>query len=47
MKAYALDYLEQLKTLDRKAIRLYAETRFSRERMARDYLELYRKVVGS
>jgi len=43
----ALDYLERLKTLDRKAIRLYAETRFSRERMARDYLELYRKVVGS
>jgi glycosyltransferase involved in cell wall biosynthesis len=43
----ALDYLERLKTLDRKAIRLYAEARFSRERMARDYLELYRKVVGS
>jgi glycosyltransferase involved in cell wall biosynthesis len=43
----ALDYLERLKTLDRKAIRLYAEARFSRERMARDYLELYRKVVGA
>lgn len=42
----ALDYLERLKTLDRKAIRLYAEARFSRERMARDYLELYQKVVG-
>ncbi len=43
----ALDYLERLKTLDRKAIRLYAEARFSRRRMAEDYLTLYRKVVGA
>ncbi|MFC0596380.1 glycosyltransferase family 4 protein [Thermus composti] len=43
----ALDYLEALKRLDRLAIRRYAEARFSRERMARDYLELYRKVVGA
>jgi glycosyltransferase involved in cell wall biosynthesis len=43
----ALDYLERLKTLDRKAIRLYAEARYSRVRMARDYRQLSRKVVGA
>ncbi|GAB5603732.1 glycosyltransferase family 4 protein [Thermus sp. FJN-A] len=43
----ALGYLERLKTLDRKAIRLYAEARFSRRRMAEDYLALYQKVVGA
>jgi len=43
----ALEYLEAVRRLDRWAIRRYAEARFSRERMARDYLELYRKVVGA
>ncbi|AEG34162.1 glycosyl transferase group 1 [Thermus thermophilus SG0.5JP17-16] len=43
----ALEYLEAVRRLDRWAIRRYAEARFSRERMARDYLGLYRKVVGA
>ena len=43
----ALEHLEAVRRLDRWAIRRYAEARFSRERMARDYLELYRKVVGA
>ncbi len=43
----ALDYLEALRGLDRLAIRRYAEARFSRARMAQDYLALYRKVVGA
>lgn len=32
--------------MDRSAIRAYAEAHFSRERMARDYLDLYRRVLG-
>jgi len=43
----ALEYLEAVRRLDRWAIRRYAEACFSRERMARDYLGLYRKVVGA
>ncbi len=40
-----LEALEVLGRLDRKAIRAYAEGRFSRRRMAEEYLALYRKAV--
>lgn len=42
----ALAHLDRVLRMDRSAIRAYAEAHFSRERMARDYLDLYRKVLG-
>ena len=42
----AADRLAQVEGLDRAAIRAGAEARFSQERMARDYLDVYRRVAG-
>ena len=42
----AVERLPEVVALDRAAIRGGAEARFSRERMARDYLAVYERVVG-
>ena len=42
----ALARLSEVEALDRAAIRGGAEARFSRERMARDYLAVYEQIVG-
>ena len=42
----AADRLAEVERLDRAAIRAGAETRFSQERMARDYLDVYRRVTS-
>ncbi len=41
----ALAALKQTGSLDRRACRLWVERRFSRERMVRDYLDVYRQVL--
>jgi glycosyltransferase involved in cell wall biosynthesis len=40
----AVDAVRRIGMLDRRAVRARFEQRFSVERMARDYLELYRRV---
>ena len=42
----AVERLPEVEALDRAAIRAGAEARFSRERMARDYLAVYERIVG-
>ena len=42
----AVERLAEVEALDRAAIRAGAEARFSQERMARDYLAVYRRVLG-
>ena len=42
----ATDRLAEVERLDRAAIRAGAESRFSQERMARDYLDVYRRIAG-
>ncbi len=42
----AVDAVRRVSMLDRADVRARFEQRFSAERMARDYLEVYRKVLG-
>jgi glycosyltransferase involved in cell wall biosynthesis len=42
----AVAAVDQVSTLDRAAIRATFETRFTAERMARDYLAIYRRRPG-
>ena len=42
----AVERLPEVVALDRAAIRAGAEARFSRERMARDYLAVYERIAG-
>lgn len=42
----AVERLAEVEALDRAAIRRGAEARFSRERMAADYLAVYRQILG-
>lgn len=42
----AVERLAEVEALDRRAVRLGAEARFSQERMARDYLAVYERVLA-
>src|SRR5262245_61752579 len=43
----AVDAVERIDRVDRAACRAWVESRFSRERMVRDYLEVYKRVLGA
>ncbi len=41
----AVERLEDIKTIDRTYCRKYAEAKFGQEKMVRDYIEVYKKVL--
>ena len=43
----AVDAVQAIGTLDRGVCRRIFEERFSAERMARDYLNVYERIIGS
>jgi glycosyltransferase involved in cell wall biosynthesis len=44
--SHAVQAIDRINTLDRNYISQYARSKFSKERMVEQYLEIYKKIIS-